>query len=127
MTYKTYKITKITKGNIQNYIKFELDDYVEFSNGNHNFVFCVNQYQFTSYQVGDKIEVDLTNAKRMSSRSYHQEIIRKTSRSYAGEYYDDYIPQSDSNRDPQKILTQSSITLSAYETEVVYDFLYNAL
>jgi len=127
MTYKTYKIAKITKGNIQNYIKFELDDYVEFSNGNHNFVFCVNQYPFTSYKIGDEIEINLTDAKQMSSQSYHQEMIRKTSRSYAGGYYDDYIPQSDISRDPRKVLMQGSITLSAYETEAVYDFLYGAL
>ena len=40
MTYKTYKITKITKSRIQNYIKFELNGDVKFINGERKFIYC---------------------------------------------------------------------------------------
>lgn len=127
MVYKIYQITKITKSKIQNYIKFELNDDVEFSDRKQKFIYCSNEYPFKDYRIGDEIEINLTRAKFKNYNDYHQEIVKKTSRSYAGGYYNDYIPQSDINRDPRKILTQGSITLSAYETETVYDFLYSAL
>lgn len=127
MTYKTYKITKITKSIIQNYIKFELNDNIRFSDKNKNFVFCPNEYPFKSYRVGDGIEVDITNAKFMSSQNYHQDIIRKVSSNYVEGFHDDYEMPRGSNSRVGTERTQGTITLSAYETKAAYEFLYGAL
>jgi len=128
MKYKTYTITKITKGIIKSCIKFELNDDVKFSNGNYNFVFCSNEFPFKNYQRGDEIEVNLTNAKHMSSQSYHQGIIRKVSSDYVEGLHDDYgISQGSNSRVGTEEQIQGSITLSAYEMEAVYEFLYGAL
>ncbi|CAG8666085.1 158_t:CDS:2, partial [Ambispora gerdemannii] len=52
--------------------EFELNGNVGFSDGSYNFVFCTNEYPFKNYRVGEEIEVNITNAKHMSSQNYHQ-------------------------------------------------------
>jgi len=130
MTYKNYKIKK--KEIYLNYIKFELDGDVGFSNGNHNFIFCTNEYPFKNYRVGEEIEVNLTNAKFMSSQNYHQGIIRQTSRSYSGGYYgglqhEDYDLSRNEEEEEQKqqLLMQKQKTL--HQVKLALDSFYNVL
>src|SRR4051812_14177842 len=116
MTYKSYKI--INKYKIQNCIKFELDGNVEFSGGKQNFIRCVDDYPFINYQIGDKIEVNLTITKNMSAYDYinQQEVVKKTN------YYNYALQQDEkesSNERPNPLISaQESVTLSAYDKKV---------
>src|ERR1700744_1189739 len=120
MTHKKYRIKKK-----EIYIKYELDGYVEFGNGSHNFIVCANQPPFANYRVGDEIEVDLTSAKFMSSQNYHQGIVKKVSQSltggYSGSYglqldtydlqHDEYNESHESQPEQQQLLIQKQKTL----------------
>src|SRR5437762_9941800 len=121
MTYN--KKYRIKKKEIQpNYIRFELNNNIEFSNGNHNFIFCVNEHPFKNYRVGDEIEVNLTNAKYMNSQSYHQGLVRKVVENMPEDIIiGDYSSQSEENEKSRGISTQKSITLSAHDKILVFD------
>jgi hypothetical protein len=126
MTYKKYRI--INKITDTNYIKFELNDNVEFGNGNYNFVFCANEYPFKNYRVGKEIEVNLTNAKRMSSQNYHQGIIRETFKNVSEDVLmNDYDLQQneDEEEQEQQLLMQEQKTL--HEVKLALDSFYNVL
>jgi hypothetical protein len=129
MTYKNYRIKK--KEIQPNYIRFELNGNIGFSNGSYNFIFCVNEYPFKNYRVGDEIEVNLNNAKHMSSQNYHQEIIRQTSGSYSGGYYGLQLDNHDLPRDEeeeeqkQQLLVQKQKTL--HQVKLALDSFYNVL
>jgi hypothetical protein len=126
MKYKNYKIKK--KETQPNYIKFELNDNVEFNNGNYNFIFCTNEYPFKNYRVGEEIEINLTNAKRMSSQNYHQGIIRETSKNVSEDVLmDDYdLPRNeDEEEQKQQLLIQKQKTL--HQVKLALDSFYNVL
>ncbi|KLL01772.1 MAG: hypothetical protein MRERC_1c001 [Mycoplasmataceae bacterium RC_NB112A] len=68
----------------------------------------------------------LCRAKYMKPQNYHQEIVRKVSSNYTEGFYDDYeTPRGSRGLGAKQ--KQEEITLSAYETETTYDFLYGAL
>ena len=130
MTYKNYKIKK--KEIYPNYIRFELNGLVEFSNGNYNSIFCKNEFPFVNYRIGDEVEVNLTNAKRMSSQNYHQVIVRKTAESWGHNNYsleqDNYNLQQDDEHDEnqqQQLLIQKQKTL--HQVKLALDSFYNVL
>jgi hypothetical protein len=131
MTHKNYKI--VNKYGIQNYIKFELDGYVEFNDGKQRFIYYVNEYPFINYQTGDEIEVNLSNAKRMSSSNYHQQIVKKVSKNYTVGYCSNYnlLQDEQENEDnnegskPLQISAQEQITL--HQVKLALDSFYNVL
>jgi hypothetical protein len=131
MTYKTYKIKKIITN--PKYIKFELNSYVEFNDRKEKFIYCVNEYPFTSYRESEEIEINLTEAKLMSARNYHQKIVRKVSKSYTGGwgYYDDYnsLRQDEGKRRQGQLQTQEQVNLfvSAYDKKVAHKLFRNSL
>ncbi|RIA80929.1 hypothetical protein C1645_837844, partial [Glomus cerebriforme] len=104
---------------------FGLNNNVEFSNGNFNFIFCVNEIPYRNYQVGDEIEVDLSGAKRISSQSYHQGLVRKISSNYIEEYHGGYDLSLEGGESSSKRVgteqSQSSITLSAYDKRIAQE------
>jgi len=63
--WKEYTITKVGDQHRTIWICFYLDGYVNYkSNGSErwkrkNFIFCKNTYPFSTYRVGDVIEIDL--------------------------------------------------------------------
>ena len=81
MTYKTYKIINKNTNKEKNCIGFLLDSNIEFRNEKQDFIFCVNEYPFTNYRVGEEIEINLVGARRLETNDYHHGIVRvKTSR-----------------------------------------------
>ena len=89
MKYRNYKIK--TKKNFthqnQNYIKFELDDYVDFKNMKQNFIYCTDEFPFTSYQKDDEIKINLDSVGEVNAgepiNSYQRIISKKSGESGA--------------------------------------------
>jgi len=80
MTYRTYKITSKTTNT--NWIKFELDGYVNFENGNsQQRIDCVNRSPFNNWYAGDYLEIDIDRTKYYSSGKDFDDtsIVSKTS------------------------------------------------
>jgi hypothetical protein len=126
MTYsKKYIIKK--KEIYPNYIRFELDGYVGFSNGNYNFIFCLNEFPFKNYQVEDKIEISLTDAKGMSSQSYYQGKIREISQSIPEDIMLDNSSQQDEEESNSGTMPPIHKQLSAYDRKTVHKLFRNSL
>lgn len=132
MTYKKYRIKNKLTNEYLNFIKFELNDDVEFSDEKRNFICCVNEYPFINYQKGDEIEVDLTGIKGISAYNNfinsQQKIVKKTSWKYSWWQNNDYGLQQD-EEEAQQLLTQEQMTLlvSAYDKKVAHKLFRNAL
>lgn len=80
MAYRTYKITSRTTNT--SWIKFELDGYVTFENGNsQQRIDCVNRSPFNSWYAGDYLEIDVDRTKYYSSGKDFDDtsIVNKTS------------------------------------------------
>ncbi|KLL01621.1 MAG: hypothetical protein MRERC_12c003 [Mycoplasmataceae bacterium RC_NB112A] len=125
MTHKKYKI--INTNAYSNYIEFELNGLVEFSNGKHNFIFCINEAPFKNYQVGDEVEIDLTRAKHMVVQSYHQEIVKKTSRNWENYEYEDYNWNETSQTSQPSHLASAQKQKSLHKMKIALDTFYNVL
>jgi len=107
-----------------NYIKFELDNYIEFNNGKQNFIFCVNEHPFINYQIGDEVEVDLNITKLVSAYHINQQgIARKVSKNVSEDIImGDYISQQEDNERLRRFQVQEQITLlvSAYDKKATH-------
>lgn len=125
MAYKTYKIAKITKSRIQNYIKFELDDYVEFRNGKQSFIFCVNNHPFKNCRIGDEIEINLIGARHLNANSYHDKIARKMTSGNMP--IDDYNTQWQDEEQRRLQQLQEQKQKSLHKMKVALDTFYNVL
>jgi hypothetical protein len=129
MAYKKYKI--INRIKIQNYIKFELDGDVEFSNGRQNFIFCLSKYPYINYQVGDEIEIDLTKASFMSVNDYqrHQEMVREVSKNMLEDIVMDDLQEDKEEKKEGQLQEQGQINLlvSAYDKKVVHKSFRNTI
>jgi len=120
MTYnKEYTIKK--KEIYPNYIRFKLDDYVRFGDGNYNFIFCLNELPFKNYQVEDKIEISLTDAIGMSSQSYHQGIVRGISQSIPEDIMMDDSLRRDDEEINSGMMPPIHKQLSAYKKQTVHE------
>ncbi|MEG7979269.1 MAG: hypothetical protein NY202_05260 [Mollicutes bacterium UO1] len=111
-----------------------MDNYVEFKGKNkQKFIYCLNENPFINYQEGDKIEVDLNIARVMSPDAIISGSQGIVSKIYSGNSYDYYSSEQHEGENSSKkskiggVLTQASVTLSAYETKSTYDFLYDTL
>src|SRR5947209_1317414 len=125
MTYKTYKIVNKNVNRNKNYIEFLLDGNIEFRNGKQDFVFCINEYPFTTYRIGSEIEVNLVDAKRMNTNNYHQEIVRiKTSRNVPVNDYN-VQQQGEEQRQLQQLQAQKQQSLN--KMKLGLDTFYNVL
>lgn len=54
-----YRIVKIESEGGGRPLLFRLDDSISYQNGECKYIYCGNRYPFTTYKVGDYIEIDL--------------------------------------------------------------------
>jgi len=125
MTHKTYRITKISKSGIRNYIKFELDGNIEFNDKKQSFIFCVNRHPFKNCQIGDEIEINLIGARHLNANSYHDKIARKM---ISGNMpIDDYNTQWQDEEQMRLQQLQEQKQKSLHKMKVALDTFYNVL
>src|SRR5687767_13623567 len=123
MTYRIIK--KITYSNC---IKFELNGYVKFSDGNHDFIYCINKFPFKNYEEGDEIKINLASTKGMNFSTFidQQEVVSKVFGSY--DYFLSQDERENSGEEP-KLPRQMSEQkqMTAYEKQVAYKKFQNTL
>src|SRR5947209_4938370 len=127
-TNKKYKI--INKIIHSDYVKFELDGYIEFINNERkNFICCVNKYPFAGYRIGEEIEVELTSLKRMNAYTCiddQKEIVKKTN------YYDYGVIQDQSENSNEELKSPQFsslglIQLTNHQMKLTLNVLYNTI
>jgi hypothetical protein len=126
MTYKTYKIVNKITSRDKGYIQFVLDGNVKFKNGEQQFVFCVSEYPFINYRIGDEIEVNTSSSKRLNTNNYHQTILRKKNSIPTDYYnYDFQLNDEEEIRRQQQLQIQKQQSLN--KMKLGLDTFYNVL